>query len=116
MNYHLFISSAVGAGKTLYAGWSYKAALAAILAVLLNKHALLFYAFATLFFFGLFDQMDSNLSQLSCKMWRSTNAAPIADWHQRCAKSGRNKIRSDEAQIFGKNLRISALHNGGSQR
>ena len=50
MNYHLFINSVVGAGKTLYAGWSYKAALAAILAALLHKHALLFYAFATLVF------------------------------------------------------------------
>lgn len=50
MNYHLFINSVVGAGKTLYAGWSYKAALAAILTVLLHKHALLFYAFAALVF------------------------------------------------------------------
>ena len=33
MNYHLFINSAVGAGKTLYEGWSYKAVLAAIIAL-----------------------------------------------------------------------------------
>lgn len=50
MNYHLFINSAVGAGKTLYAGWSYKAALAAIMALLLHKNAVLFYAFSTLVF------------------------------------------------------------------
>lgn len=50
MNYHLFINSAVGAGKTLYAGWSYKAALAAIMALLLHKNAVLFYAFSALVF------------------------------------------------------------------
>lgn len=50
MNYHLFISSAVGAGKTLYEGWSYKAVLAAIMALLLHKNAVLFYAFSILVF------------------------------------------------------------------
>lgn len=50
MNYKLFFESVLTAGKTLYAGWSYKAMLAAILAVLLHKHAVLFYAFSLLVF------------------------------------------------------------------
>ena len=50
MNYNLFFESALTAGKTLYSGWSYKAVLAAILAVLLHKHAVLFYAFSILVF------------------------------------------------------------------
>lgn len=54
MNYHLFMNSVIGAGKTLYAGWSYKAVLAAILAVLLHKHAVLFYAFSLLVFVDCF--------------------------------------------------------------
>lgn len=58
MNYHLFINSAVEAGKTLYAGWSYKAVLAAIMALLLHKNAVLFYAFSTLVFLDCLDKMD----------------------------------------------------------
>lgn len=50
MNYKLFFESVLTAGKTLYAGWSYKAAVAAIMALLLHKHAVLFYAFSTLVF------------------------------------------------------------------
>jgi len=50
MNYKLFGESVLTAGKTLYDAWSYKAALAAVLAVLLPKHAVLFYAFSALVF------------------------------------------------------------------
>lgn len=50
MNYKLFFESVLTAGKTLYSGWSYKATAAAILAVLLHKHAVLFYAFSLLVF------------------------------------------------------------------
>ena len=50
MNYKLFFESVLTAGKTLYAGWSYKATAAAILAILLHKHAVLFYAFSLLVF------------------------------------------------------------------
>lgn len=49
MNYKLFFDSAVAAGKTLYTGWSYKAAATAIMVLLLHKHAILFYAFSLLF-------------------------------------------------------------------
>ena len=48
MNYKLFFESAFAAGKTLYSGWSYKTAMAAIMVVLLHKHAILFYAFSAL--------------------------------------------------------------------
>lgn len=48
MNYKLFFDSAVAAGKTLYTGWSYKAAATAIMVLLLHKHAILFYAFSAL--------------------------------------------------------------------
>lgn len=44
MNYKLFFESAFAAGKTLYSGWSYKTAMAAIMVVLLHRHAILFYA------------------------------------------------------------------------
>lgn len=50
MNYKLFYDSATGAIHTLYAGWSYKATAAAILTLLLHKHAVLFYAFSLLVF------------------------------------------------------------------
>lgn len=50
MNYKLFFDSVLTAAKTLYAGWSYKATAAAILAILLHKHAVLFYAFSLLVF------------------------------------------------------------------
>ena len=50
MNYHLFINSVIGAAKTLYTGWSYKAMAAAVLTLLLHKHAVLFYAFSILVF------------------------------------------------------------------
>lgn len=42
MNYRLFTDSALAAAQTLYYGWSYKVTLAAILALLLHKHAILF--------------------------------------------------------------------------
>ena len=48
MNYKLFFESAFAAGKTLYSGWSYKTAMAAIMFVLLHRHAILFYAFSAL--------------------------------------------------------------------
>lgn len=48
MNYKLFFESAFAAGKTLYSGWSYKTAMAAIMVVLLHRHAILFYAFSAL--------------------------------------------------------------------
>lgn len=48
MNYKLFFESALAAGKTLYSGWSYKTAMAAIMVVLLHRHAILFYAFSAL--------------------------------------------------------------------
>lgn len=54
MNYKLFFESILSAGKTLYAGWSYKATAAAILAILLHKHAVLFYAFSLLVFVDCF--------------------------------------------------------------
>lgn len=50
MNYKLFFDSALAAGKTLYSGWSYKAAVTAIMVLLLHKHAILFYAFSALVF------------------------------------------------------------------
>lgn len=50
MNYKLFYDSATGAMHTLYAGWSYKVTAAAILTLLLHKHAILFYAFSVLVF------------------------------------------------------------------
>lgn len=48
MNYKLFFESAFAAGKTLYSGWSYKTAMAAIMVVLLHRHSILFYAFSVL--------------------------------------------------------------------
>ena len=48
MNYKLFFESALAAGKTLYSGWSYKTAMAAIMVILLHRHAILFYAFSAL--------------------------------------------------------------------
>ena len=48
MNYKLFFESAFAAGKTLYSVWSYKTAMAAIMVVLLHRHAILFYAFSAL--------------------------------------------------------------------
>lgn len=50
MNYKLFFESFLTAGKTLYAGWNYKVTAAAILAILLHRHAILFYAFSLLVF------------------------------------------------------------------
>ena len=54
MNYKLFFDSTVTAGKTLYTGWSYKAAATAIMVLLLHKHAILFYAFSLLVFVDCF--------------------------------------------------------------
>lgn len=50
MNYKLYFDSATGALHTLYAGWGYKISAAAILTLLLHKHAVLFYAFSLLVF------------------------------------------------------------------
>lgn len=50
MNYKLYFDSAVGALHTLYTGWGYKISAAAILTLLLHKHAILFYAFSLLVF------------------------------------------------------------------
>lgn len=50
MNYKLFFDSALTAGKTLCTGWSYKAAVTAIMVLLLHKHAILLYAFSVLVF------------------------------------------------------------------
>lgn len=50
MNCNLFISSFVTSLKTLFSGWTYKSVIAAILAVLMHKHAVLFYAFSALVF------------------------------------------------------------------
>lgn len=54
MNYKLFFDSATGALHTLYAGWGYKISAAAILTLLLHKHAILFYAFSLLVFVDCF--------------------------------------------------------------
>ena len=54
MNYKLFFNSAAAAGKTLYSCWSYKAAVTAIMVLLLHKHAVLFYAFSLLVFVDCF--------------------------------------------------------------
>lgn len=54
MNYKLFFDSVVAAGKTLYTGWSYKAAATAIMVLLLHKYAILFYAFSLLVFVDCF--------------------------------------------------------------
>lgn len=54
MNHQLLLDSAIGAVKTLTTGWNYKAVLAGILAVVLHKHALLFYAFTALVFLDCF--------------------------------------------------------------
>ena len=55
MNYRLFTDSALAAAQTLYYGWSYKVTLAAILALLLHKHAIRFLRIQRSCVFGLFN-------------------------------------------------------------
>lgn len=50
MNWESFKFAAIGAAQTLAQGWSYKAVIAAMLAMILHKHAILFYSFAFLVF------------------------------------------------------------------
>ena len=50
MNWESFKFAAIGAAQTLAQGWSYKALIAAMLAMILHKHAILFYSFAFLVF------------------------------------------------------------------
>ena len=50
MNWESFKFAAIGTAQTLAQGWSYKAVIAAMLAMILNKHAILFYSFAFLVF------------------------------------------------------------------
>lgn len=85
MNYKLFFESALAAGKTLYNGWSYKAAVTAVLALLLHKHAMLFYAFSVLVFFDCLTKWiaiayDHLLQQGKDKpsLWQACCAIPAA--------------------------------------
>lgn len=50
MSWEAFKFAMIGAAKTLTAGWSYKTVLAAVLAIIFHKHAVLFYGFMTLVF------------------------------------------------------------------
>ena len=43
MNWESFKFAAIGAVQTLAQGWSYKTLIAAMLAMILHKHAILFY-------------------------------------------------------------------------
>ncbi|WP_293685411.1 phage holin family protein [uncultured Phascolarctobacterium sp.] len=54
MNTTMLAKSFLGAVKTLITGWNYKTIAAAVLALLLHKHAILFYAFAVLVFVDCF--------------------------------------------------------------
>lgn len=54
MNNKMLFDSICGAAKALLSGWSYKAIFAAILSVLMHKHAVLFYAFSLLVFVDCF--------------------------------------------------------------
>ena len=54
MNWESFKFAAIGAVQTLTQGWSYKALIAAMLAMILHKHAILFYSFAFLVFVDCF--------------------------------------------------------------
>lgn len=54
MSYQIFINSIIATGKTLGAGWTYKSVFAAIIAILLHKHAILFYSFSVLVFLDCF--------------------------------------------------------------
>lgn len=54
MNWESFKFAALGAVQTLTQGWSYKALIAAMLAMIFHKHAILFYSFAFLVFIDCF--------------------------------------------------------------
>ena len=59
MNWESFKFAAIGAAQTLAQGWSYKALIAAMLAMILHKHAILFYSFAFLVFIDCFTKWVS---------------------------------------------------------
>ena len=59
MNWESFKFAAIGAAQTLAQGWSYKAVIAAMLAMILHKHAILFYSFAFLVFIDCFTKWVS---------------------------------------------------------
>lgn len=67
MNFDMLKLSAVSAAQTLWQGISYKSIMAAILAILLHKHAVLFMAFSALVFIDCFTRWMS----LSFKRLRS---------------------------------------------
>lgn len=54
MNWEAFKIAAIGAAQTLTQGWSYKTLIAAILAIIFHRHAILFYGFMTLVFVDCF--------------------------------------------------------------
>ena len=54
MNWESFKFAAIGAAQTLAQGWSYKTLMAAMLAMIFHKHAVLFYSFAFLVFIDCF--------------------------------------------------------------
>ena len=54
MNWESFKFAAIGAAQTLTQGWSYKTLIAAMLVMILHKHAILFYSFAFLVFIDCF--------------------------------------------------------------
>lgn len=59
MNFDMLKLSAVSAAQTLWQGISYKSIMAAILAILLHKHAVLFMAFSALVFIDCFTRWMS---------------------------------------------------------
>lgn len=59
MNWESFKFAALGAVQTLTQGWSYKALIAAMLAMIFHKHAILFYSFAFLVFIDCFTKWVS---------------------------------------------------------
>lgn len=54
MNWESFKFAAIGAAQTLTQGWSYKTLMAAMLAMIFHKHAILFYSFVILVFMDCF--------------------------------------------------------------
>ena len=56
MNWESFKFAAIGAAQTLTQGWSYKTLMAAMLAMIFHKHAILFCYFSI---YGLFYKMGS---------------------------------------------------------
>ena len=59
MNWESFKFAAIGAAQTLAQGWSYKTLMAAMLAMIFHKHAVLFYSFAFLVFIDCFTKWVS---------------------------------------------------------